>query len=94
MSLKEIYKKLTKNFSTLVPTIKNDWKNIPKNIKTIVKVIAMDSVDVIVFLIAIILSTVDFITTWNLTGAIAFLTLYILGLLFRMAIWKLKANTK
>ena len=70
--------------------IKEKIGNIKKFITSIFKTIIKDKVDVSVFLIAVILSILDFVTTWDLTGAIALLTIYISGLLFRLAVWKLK----
>ena len=94
MWLKNKIQNITKNFTNLVATIKSDVKEIKNTLTTVFKVIILDRVDVIVFVIAILLSVFDFFTTWDLTGALALLTFYISGLLFRLAIWKLKANNK
>lgn len=94
MSLKDFYKIITKNFSILVSTIKNDLKNTLENIKAVLKIITKDKGDVVMFIIVVILSIIDFVTKINLTGAIAFLGIYILRLLIRMAIWKWKAANK
>jgi hypothetical protein len=86
MSIKEKCENIGKSLVNLAATIKNDIKIIKDKVVTVFKVIIGDRVDVAVFILAIILSGLDLFTDLNLTGAISLLTLYISGLLVRLAV--------
>lgn len=63
-------------------------EQIGNNLITNIKIAAKDRTDLIMFLIAVVLSVADFY--YNLTGALGFLTFYIFVLLIRLSILKQK----
>lgn len=81
-------KKLLNKISTIKNTIKTF---LDKGIK-VFKIIVGDKIDISVLITGSVLAIIDIITKWDLTGVIALLVLYIVGLLIRLALWKLKTN--
>lgn len=79
-------KKLLNKISTIKNTIKTF---LDKSIK-VFKIIVGDKIDISVLITGSVLAIIDIITKWDLTGVIALLVLYIVGLLIRLALWKLK----
>lgn len=77
-----------------ISAIKNKiWAFTNKGIE-VFKIIVGDKIDVTVLISTIILAIIDIITKWDLTGVIALLALYIIGLLIRLALWKLKIKNQ
>lgn len=93
MKIIEKYKNIKENLSILWMTIKNDIKGIINNLKIVLKIASSDRVDLGMLIVAIVISVLDFVTNINLMGGLAFLTVFIISLLFRNAIWKFKHMT-
>jgi len=87
-------KNIKQNLLTLVNTMKSDIKGIKNNTKILWDIAKKDKVDLAMFALAITVSVLDFVTDINLMGGLAFLTVYISSLIFRMTVWKYKYTNK
>lgn len=70
--------------------VKQDIKGVKATTKVLWQIAKKDKVDLAMFLLAIIISVLDFATDINLMGGLAFLTVYISSLIFRLTVWKYK----
>ena len=57
-------------------------------IKQVIKYVLRDTVDVLMVIVMIILSVLDFVTDLELTGALTFCTLFASFAVFRIGYWK------
>ena len=94
LKIKEMSINIKQNLLNLGETIKRDALIIKANTKALWAVVKKDRVDLAMFLIAIIVSVLDFATDIALKGGLAFFTVYISSLIFRMTVWKYKYAQK